>query len=124
MFYQKGKYSKAITSYETALEKHPPIKKKCDIRINLSIALIQNINAKEKAEILEKLKEARENLYNDHCADPEDNSGESQDAETLEEAIKEMEEKVEQGQGQGDNNNNNQEGQKEEENEKEKGLEK
>lgn len=97
IFYQKGKYSKAISDYETALTKNPPLKKKCDIRVNLSIALVQNINATNKQEILEKLKEARENLYNDHCADPEDNSGRSQEAEALEEAIKELEEKVEKG---------------------------
>ena len=31
IFYQKGRYDKAAINYETALEKNPPHKKRCDI---------------------------------------------------------------------------------------------
>ena len=102
IYYKQKKYEKAIDQYNKALTKKPPIAKKCDIRVNLSIALVQNINSKNKDEILKELQEARENLYNDHCADPEDNSGESSEAEALEEAIKDMEEELQKNSGDGE----------------------
>lgn len=101
IFYQQGKYQKAMDNYEIALKKHPNKKKACDIRINYSIAEISNITSKNKDDILRILKDSRERLYQDHCADPEDNSGRSQEAEELEEVIKEMEEELQKNQGSG-----------------------
>lgn len=112
ILYQEEKYDEAINNYKKALEKNPPKKKACDIRINLSITYIQNIKSTNKQVILEELKNARENLYNDHCADPEDNSGRSKEAESLEEIIKEMEEELESNSG---NQNGNSTSEEEEE---------
>ena len=89
MFNQEKKYDEALNSYEEALTKHPPIKKKCDIRINMTLTMIQMINTNNKQEIIEKLEKAKENLYNDNCASEEDSNGESQEAEQLEQEINE-----------------------------------
>ena len=120
IYFQEKNYKKALQSYEKAIEKNPPIKRKCDIRINMSITLLENIKTTKKDELLKKLQEARENLYLDHCADEEDNSGESEEAESLEEEIKQLEKELEE-------NNNSQESSKnneEEETEEEKSIKK
>ena len=94
IYYQEKNFDAAINDYEKALEKNPPLKRKCMIRINMSMALIQDIeknNTKEKIELLEQ---AKQNLYEDHCADSKDSSGESQEAEELEEDIKKEQEKI------------------------------
>lgn len=86
--FQKKNYEEAIKKYTQALEKKPPEKKVCDIRVNLSLALLKTINPENKAEILKK---AKENLYKNFCASSTDDSGKSKKAEQLEEEIKELE---------------------------------
>ena len=121
---REKKYDEAIISYQKALQKNPPDKKKCDVLINISITMIQMINSTNKDEVLNKLKEARENLYNNHCADEQDNSGKSQDAENLEDEIREMEEEIQNGSGSGNNTTDNPDDNDDEETEEEKSLEK
>lgn len=89
--YQKGNYDKALSKYRKALDKNPPIKEKCDIRVNMSLSIIKTINENgSKESIISELNEALNNLYLDHCADPKDESGVSKEAEKLEEEIKEL----------------------------------
>ena len=94
IMYRKGKYEEAINKYKKALDKKPPKKKVCDVRINLSLAMVYNITSTDKDEIYNELEKAKNVLYENHCADSEDNSGYSQDAEQLEEEIKELQEKL------------------------------
>ena len=44
ILYQQNIYAESIKKYETALQKKPPEKKVCDIRVNLSLAIIKNID--------------------------------------------------------------------------------
>ena len=97
VYYNKGnilhmekKYDDTIAEYEKALQKNPPIQKKCDIRINMTITMTERINTNNKEEYIKALEEAKENLYKDHCADENDDSGESEDAEELEKEINEQ----------------------------------
>lgn len=90
ILYKKENYNEAINKYNKALSKNPPQKKVCDIRINLSLAMIKNINSNEYKTVYDELEEAKLNLYNNNCANSVDNNGYSQDAEKLEEEIKEL----------------------------------
>ncbi|MBR3211415.1 MAG: tetratricopeptide repeat protein [Bacilli bacterium] len=90
LFYQQARYDKAIVDYETALKKNPPKDRVCDIRINLTLSLVKNINTKDSKLRIKKLKEAKDKLYEDHCAEEEGDSGESQEAEALEKEIDDM----------------------------------
>lgn len=121
--YNEKNYQESLEGYNKSLSKNPPQKKICNIRINKTLTLIKLIDSNDKQTVLEKLEEARNNLYEDGCANPNDNSGKSMEAEELEEKIKEMEEEL--------NNNNNsstannqQEEKNEEETEEEQNLEK
>lgn len=126
LLYKDKEYNNAIQKYETSLEKNPPQSKVCDIRINLSLAMVAAIDESNPEEALKILKKARETLYEDNCANEQDNSGESETAEKLEEEIKELEKKTS-GEDSGeeeqkDPSNPNQE--QKEENNKEKEIEK
>ena len=90
IYHKKKQYNDAIDDYEKALKKNPPIEKKCDIRINMTISMIERINTNKKSEYIKALEEAKENLYKDHCADSSDDSGESEEAEQLEDEINEQ----------------------------------
>lgn len=102
ILYKKENYNEAINKYTKALSKNPPQNKVCDIRINLSLAMIKNINSKEYEEVYNKLEEAKNNLYNNDCASPTDNSGYSQEAEKLEEEIKKLQKQLNNTSGDGD----------------------
>lgn len=104
IFYQKGDYEEAINNYDIAINKHPKKNRICDIRINKTLAMIKLINYDTKEEVLKRLKEARENLYNDNCAHEEDDNGDSQDAEQLEKIIKDAEEQINNGKQEQNNN--------------------
>lgn len=93
--YKLENYDKAIEKYNKALNKRPSRKRVCDIRINLSLAMIKNINQNDDYQtVFNQLEEAKNNLYNDNCASPTDYSGQSQDAEYLEEEIKKLQEEL------------------------------
>ncbi len=94
ILYKTNNYEDAIKKYEIALNKKPPENKICDIRINLSLSIIKNINGDNKTEILDNLNKAKNNLYENNCANPIDDSGKSKDAEQLEEEIKQLEEQI------------------------------
>lgn len=120
--YNEKNYQEALEGYDKSLSKNPPQKKICSIRINKTLTLIKLIDSTDKQTVLKKLEEARNNLYEDGCANPNDDSGKSKEAEELEEVIREMEEEL-------NNNNssstsgNEQEETEEEENEEEQNLE-
>ena len=97
IFYQEKEYDKAINNYEKALKKTSSVDKKCEIRINMTLAMLEKSKELDSDELRKALEEARENLYNDHCADEEDDSGESKEAEQLEEEIKKLEETTQGG---------------------------
>ena len=94
-FYHRERYQEAIDDYKVALKKNPPIRKRCDIRINMSLSMIKSINSHKRDEIIEQLENAKKVLYEDHCADPKDHSGRSSDAEALEDAIDQMMDNIE-----------------------------
>ncbi len=94
ILYQQEKYEEAIEKYSNALEKNPPKKRVCDIQINLALSQVKTIDFKDKETALKQLKNTRQVLYNNHCADPNDSSGESKEAEELEEEIKEIEKEM------------------------------
>lgn len=88
ILYQNQKYDIAIKKYQKALDKKPPQNKVCDIRINLSLSIIKQIDTSDYKTAFDQLEEAKSNLYNNNCASQIDNSGYSKDAEQLEEEIK------------------------------------
>ncbi len=94
ILYKTNNFKEAIEKYQISLTKNPPKNKICDIRINLSLSIIKNITGDNKTEILDYLNKAKNNLYEDNCASPIDNSGKSEDAEKLEEEIKQLEEQI------------------------------
>ena len=90
ILYQLNNYDEAIKYYEKSLMKNPPKSKVCDIRINLSLALIKNINSDDPKLIYNQLELAKENLYKDNCADSNGDKGESADAEEFEDKINKL----------------------------------
>ena len=116
ILYQKNNYDEAIAKYNEALNKRPPLKRVCDIRINLSLAIIKNININNKTEDLQKLEEAKNNLYENNCANPIDDSGNSKDAEKLEEEINELEKQLEDNSNDSSPDDNNTNGEEENKN--------
>ncbi len=108
--YQKEDYVAAIEDYKQALELNPPESKECSIRVNLSLAMIYNLDdnyaSPEKIEdTIALLKEARDVLLEEGCAN---NQGDGHDAtaqklkEEIDEFIKQLEQ---QQQSQSQNNN-------------------
>lgn len=94
LLYQQGNYEEAIQKYTKALEKNPPEKRVCNIQINLSLSMLKIVNTEDQEKALKQLKAARQVLYDNHCADQQDSSGNSEKAETLEEEIKELEKEM------------------------------
>lgn len=94
LLYQTKEYQKAIDKYKIALKKNPPKEKVCDIEINLSITIIATIDVNNTEDALSKLKEARNVLYENNCANKNDNNGNSEKAENLKEEIKKLEEQL------------------------------
>ena len=127
IFYREKEYDKAISNYEISLKKNPPKSRVCDIRINMTLAMIENINFKgADYEILNALTKARENLYNEHCADKNDATGESKEAEELEDAIRDLEDEIENPSksSSGDKDDEEEEKDSDEETKEEKDIEK
>lgn len=94
LLYQQGNYEDAILKYQKALDKKPSKKRVCDVRVNLALSMAATINVKDKDNALEKLKEAKEVLYEDDCAHEEDRQGKSAEAESLEEELKKKEKEL------------------------------
>ena len=91
ILYRKEKYTEAIERYNKAIDKKPPQNRICDVRINLALAMIKEIdNSFDYKTAYNQLESAKDNLYNNNCANPIDNSGYSEEAEKLEEEIKEL----------------------------------
>ena len=95
ILFKKEEYSEAINKYEKALNKHPNKKRVCDIRINMSLAKIKNIKKDDKKEIYDLLEDAKTTIYNDGCANKDDDNGYSQEAEKLEKEIQKLQDKIE-----------------------------
>ena len=115
IFYNNGNYDEAIKEYNKALKCHLPAKKECSIRINLALSIIGKIpsdyDAPDKIDAtIATLKEAREVLLPDNCANDE-GTGHSSEAEKLkkeiDDLIKELEQKKEE-QSQDDQNQDDQ----------------
>lgn len=87
--FDNGNYDSAITEYNLALEKNPPKKKECNIRINLAFAMLKKLNFGDRAteekknKLIEELEKAKEVLTEKGCAHENDNNGHSKDAQTL-----------------------------------------
>lgn len=103
ILYNLEEYGKAKEKYEQALSKRPAKGKVCLIRVNLSLAIIKAIDTSDYKNAFNRLEEAKNNLYNNNCANPIDDSGYSKKAEQLEEEIKKLEEQLK-----NQTNNNNQ----------------
>lgn len=89
--YQKGDYDGAIKSYTKALKWNPPENKECSIRINLVLAMLAKIDENDDVQnIIKELKEAREVLCENGCANENDNLGHSDKAEQLKSDIDDM----------------------------------
>lgn len=95
--YKLGDYNESINEYKKALKLFPPEKKECSIRINLALAMIKDVENESEQNvnnILEVLEEAKEVLYEDGCANRNNDNGHSKKAEQLKEDIEEYEEKL------------------------------
>ena len=111
IYFQEKNYNKALKSYEKALRKKPNKKQVCDIRINITLVLLEESKkTTDNDKLLKELKKARENLYIDHCAEEYSDQGDSLEAEELEQDIKDQEQEVEENKK---NNKNNKDKQKE-----------
>lgn len=106
ILYKKKNYDEAITKYNKAINNNPPQGKMCDVRINLSLAMIKNIKSKDYKTVYDKLEDAKGNLYNNNCASPIDDSGYSKNAEKLEEEIKKLQDQLNTN-SKGNSKNNN-----------------
>lgn len=105
--YKNEEYDKAIKNYTISLDKNPPEKRVCNIRINISLATIKNIKVTDKDLVLKELKKARSYLYENDCAHEDDDNGKSKKAEELEEEIRKLEKQIEEGNPSNNSNNQN-----------------
>ena len=111
ILYQQNNYAEAIKKYETSLQKKPPEKKVCDIRVNLSLAIIKNIDINSSSlQIYTDLQKAKNNLEKNNCNQINDK------ARKLEEEINELEKELENNSSSQNNNQNENEKQEEKNN--------
>ena len=122
ILYKSNNYSEAIKKYNKALEKKIPQNKVCDVRINLSLSLIKNITSTDNDIIYNDLEKAKNNLYNNKCANKDDDYGYSKNAEKLEEEIKKIQEEL--NEDPDNNNNKDKKDKNNDNNKKEKEIEK
>lgn len=93
--YQLGNYDEAINEYKSALEKHPPHKKECQIRINLALAMVtkidfENVTPEQTEDIIQTLNDAIDILVEKNCANRDHLSGHNEDAQQLEKELQMM----------------------------------
>lgn len=111
IYYQNGEFDKAIEEYKLAMKREPKRNHKCDIRINMALAMInalpEDYASEENVEnTIAVLKEARALLIQDGCAkDKED--GHSEPASKLREEIDNM---LKEAEGSGDGEGKEDEG--------------
>ena len=107
ILYRKEQYDEAVEKFKKAIEKKPPEKRICDVRVNLSLAMVKSIREDMKDDdIVNTLVKARDNLYENECAHPNDDNGKSKDAEKLEEEINKLLQQQQQQQQQNDPDDN------------------
>ncbi len=106
--YKKNNYDDAIEKYDDALKKNPPKERVCDIRINKSLAIVNRINSKDNKTIYDELENAKINLYEDGCANKEDDNGESEKAEKLEKEIQKLQDELDNPSDSDDSDDQNQ----------------
>lgn len=66
-YYQSGDYEKAVEKYDKALNRFPPKRKACDIRINASLAILKMVNLNDKEMAKSLLMKAQKYVKNDDC---------------------------------------------------------
>lgn len=88
ILYQLGKYEEATQKFETALEKKPKNKYVCDIRTNLSLSLLAQVDENSCETAPNDLKKAREVLEENNCSTDDEAS------KKLASEIKELEKKI------------------------------
>ena len=99
LYYKNGEYNKAIEEYEKALELKPSEEKECDIRVNLALAKLQEIeddydlSDSKIEETLDILDDARDILLENDCA-TNDNDGHDDDAQDLKNDIDDFEDSL------------------------------
>ena len=99
LYYKNGEYNKAIEEYEKALELKPSEEKECDIRVNLALAKLQEIeddydlSDSKIEETLDILDDARDILLENDCA-TNDNDGHDDDAQNLKNDIDDFEDSL------------------------------
>ncbi|MEE3343300.1 MAG: tetratricopeptide repeat protein [Bacilli bacterium] len=96
IMYKKKDYDGAIKKYKEAISLNPPHDKVCDVRINLAMAMINNIDINNYNEAYDTLEEAIYVLYKDKCAGID---GDNKEAQELEAEIEQLKEEL--------NNNSN-----------------
>lgn len=105
VLYKLGDYEEAIVKYEKALSNRVPDNRVCDVRVNLALAMVSDIDdsltMEEKRPLLKK---ARKVLYVDECAHEEDDAGRSKKAEEVEAEIRKLEEEKEEENKDSDDN--------------------
>lgn len=107
IYYQNGDYEDAIDEYKLAMDKEPKRNHKCDIRINLALAMLKTLpedysSEENRESTIELLTKAREVLIEDECAKDKE-AGHSEEATKLREEIDAMLNQLNQG---GDPNGN------------------
>ena len=105
--YKLGDFNEAITKYNNSLKHNPPKSRICDVRINLSLAMVNNINTDDNSEKIRLLEEAQNVLYKDGCANKDDSNGYSSKAEDLDDKITEMINKLNESNSNNDNYDDN-----------------
>lgn len=101
--YQQGNYDNAIMLYEDALEENPGHPAACSIRVNMALAMLQQIDFENDSSesIVKQLLAARAVLTEDGCAGETEPDGHSEEAEELKKNIDDMLEQME-NQGESD----------------------
>ena len=93
ILYRKDSFTDAISKYDEAINANPPEKRICEIRINKSIAMVRLVNKKD-SNAYTALERAKENLYEDGCANRYDDNGKSMTAEKLKNEIIKLQESL------------------------------
>ena len=113
VLYKNNEFQQAIEEYQKALSLFPTKYKECKIRINLALAMLTEVDEKNKTndQNIEILKDAREVLCEDGCANRDNNNGHSKDAEKLKADIDKLIKKLQEKQDdkKQDNKNDNKE---------------
>ncbi len=92
ILYQENNYKGAIEQYNKAIEKKPPEDKICKVRVNLSLAMLADIDVNDTNNILDYLNNAQSVLYEDGCANKNDDKGKNRKAEDLDHEIEMLKE--------------------------------